>query len=634
MYDDLFDDPQVSQQFYAMSGRKQQPQKKKNFWVDQISTAGGILGGIGGSFVAPIAGTAAGAGAGSALGEAIENLITGDSLGKNVVKEGALGAVFGAGPMKLLKGGAALAAGKGIKGAAQAASTPLRRKAGEGLLRASDDLAAKSLGLTGSQKYNFLDKFGKPAGNTIKKYGISSADDIVTKGLDPLQKEFDKAISLLPGVSKETLKKQFDKEILALSKKGPTTFKEAAQTLRSEADSIINGFGDTIDAKELNTLRQQFDSLVNYSEKAANPAMYRVNKRAADVIRKTLQETADTLGIKPSGRSLKEVGRELSALRKLSDDATKQAQNSGGTSLLGLREMLGATAGGGATAGPMGAAGGFLATKMLNSPTGRRAVAKSAEVVGSKLVDKGTIGQTTRGIAGRLGAVGAVQGAVNQAPSLEDSIASQSLLNNSIVTQNSPMSANAPMNGNMMSGLYSQNEQLSSGSPYTKENLMADLQRDPQNSMKYLEYYATLDELFNRQEETKPLNATQQQQSNNAISALQDIQLIRSELQRDPKIALKANLPGGSLTERLTGSTNFEAARKNIGDVLARLRSGAAISNDEYVRYVKLLPSSYDKPEDANNKLNRLEQLLGSFAFEANGRGSAGSLEEALVQYQ
>jgi hypothetical protein len=123
-------------QAYQAQNATEQPKKSKNFLLDQISTVGGILGGIGGSFIAPIAGTAAGAGAGSALGEAIENLIMGEDIGKNVLKEGALGAVFGAGPIKLLKGASAGASAliKGAGGAAAKQAAKIAKQAAVGRL--------------------------------------------------------------------------------------------------------------------------------------------------------------------------------------------------------------------------------------------------------------------------------------------------------------------------------------------------------------------------------------------------------------------------------------------------------------------------------------------------------------------
>ena len=40
------------------------------------------------------------------------------------------------------------------------------------------------------------------------------------------------------------------------------------KSLKDQADLLLSKYGDTIPAKELNKVRQQFDSLVNYTEKS------------------------------------------------------------------------------------------------------------------------------------------------------------------------------------------------------------------------------------------------------------------------------------------------------------------------------------------------------------------------------
>jgi hypothetical protein len=168
-------------------------------------------------------------------------------------------------------------------------------------------------------------------------------------------------------------------------------------------------------------------------------------------------------------------------------------------------------------------------------------------------------------------------------------------------------------------------------SPYTRESLLADIQRDPQNAEDYINYYTTLSEIF-VPSSTQKLTQTQQQFQNNALSALRDIGNIRQIIQQDPTTALRAGIPGGSLAERVTGTGEFAAARRNVVDAIARLRSGAAITEDEARRFSALLPAAFDTPELAQSKLDRLEMLLGSFA---NAQpASAGTLEEALLQAQ
>lgn len=130
--------------------RPQVPVKKKGFWQDQISTGGGIAGSLGGA----AAGGAIGAGfggvgavpgaligailggfGGGAGGQAVENAVVGDDLGKDVLKEGALNALFSVGPVRGLnvaaQGTRALLQGAGKAGLRDAVeqattATPIR----------------------------------------------------------------------------------------------------------------------------------------------------------------------------------------------------------------------------------------------------------------------------------------------------------------------------------------------------------------------------------------------------------------------------------------------------------------------------------------------------------------------------
>lgn len=608
---------------------KPTPKKKKNFFLDQISTAGGILGGIGGSFIAPIAGTAGGAAAGSALGEALENLISGESVGKNVAKEAALGGVFGAGPIKLLKGGAALATGKGIQGASQAALTPLRAKAGQALTNSADDLAVKQFRLTPTQLNNFSNKFKEDAGTTIRKYGFQSADDITAKGIEPLQQQFDEAITSIPGVTKASLQKNIESRIGKLTASGPSDMQAIGSQLKKESDTFLKNYGDVIPANELNQIRRQFDDLVNYTEKTTNPARYGVNKRMADALRETLQ-SAD-----PSG-NLKNVGRELQKLRQLSDNVSKQGQVGRGSLPMNLPTLLGGGMGA-AAGGPLAAAGAAVTTAAVNSPTGRRMAMTGAERLGSRLSNSGAkaAGQSNLGIVGRVGSVGALNGMAGQAPaqnSLEDALLNQSLENSAINPTNAP-SAN-PMSSADMQGQY-QNEQDMS-SPYTRENLMSDIQRDPANSNKYMEYYANLQEIFAAPEsKEKPLSAEASKVLSNAQIGLSALDDFESEITRDPSILSKRIIPGrgalGGAVGGVLGTRGADAAAGQIVDVIARLRTGAAITNDEAKRFETFIPQAGDPQNVQRQKLN---YLRNQFEMVANRSTTGGGtdLESALMQ--
>lgn len=169
----LFEDPeQKRRQMLVMQERAQEAQKpKKSFWTDQISTALGTLGAIGGTLVAPVAGTAAGGAAGAALGEFIENKLTGEDWKKNLLKEGVLGGVLSAGPIRLAKfaRGANTALRAGASGATAmtaakaAASTPAKQVFSKGWMPFIDD--------AGKATATVAPSLTKQAGRKIERLG-------------------------------------------------------------------------------------------------------------------------------------------------------------------------------------------------------------------------------------------------------------------------------------------------------------------------------------------------------------------------------------------------------------------------------------------------------------------------------
>lgn len=114
-----------------------QPAKKKGFWLDQISTAGGMGGAFGGAAlgtaIAPGVGTLVGALLGGALGSGAgefgENVITGEQdKFKNVGAEALTGGIFSAGPLRLAKAGMSAARG-GAKAATEATTGGIASRA-------------------------------------------------------------------------------------------------------------------------------------------------------------------------------------------------------------------------------------------------------------------------------------------------------------------------------------------------------------------------------------------------------------------------------------------------------------------------------------------------------------------------
>lgn len=642
--------------YAPMADQQTQPKKKeKNFWVDQISTAGGIIGGIGGGILGAAAGgfgavpgAMAGSGAGSALGETLENFLTGeDDKFKNVAQEGLMGAAFGAGPIRGAK--FALDAGKGLlagggKAAVKAASDEaakftVRGAVGQTLANKSGQFATKQFGLTDNFLAKYSKKYGEDAGKTITRYGINTADqaDEIIKKQQGVFDELVKGAGDIPTKTFQTKLNTVGQELLTM---GPQEFQQMGQKLLAETDQLVGQFGDKIPATALNKIRQQYDSLVNYTTRQANPAAADANKRVADVLRQTIQEASGS-------PELKKTGQELSRLYTLTDEIAKRAPqvSSRGSSPLGFRNLL-AMGAGGAGGGVPGALAMGAATAAVNSPTGRRMLTNGAVSGAEKLIASGAKAapkaMTPLGTATRIGgynlAADAIGGATeagatadpSQTMGLEDALmAGQSTSDGSFSNMNMPSINPASMNSINDMGASSQ-QMPQASSPYGKQDLLADINRDPQNADKYIAYYQQLDEIFSPVVDTPKLNATQIQQSNTAQSGIDSLNTIGGIIRKNPNATKFAALPGGSLTQSLTGTGEYAAATANAVDAIGRLRSGGAINADEETRFRSLLPAAFDDQDTIEYKLQTLNNIFSRFA-NPQAAGS-NSLENTLTQ--
>lgn len=416
-----------------------------------------------------------------------------------------------------------------------------------------------------------------------------------------------------------------------------TNPEDAAKALWGSLNTKTVDIPRTISATKLNDLRKEFDSLVNYTEKAANPARYGVNKRSANAIRETLQQAADSAGVKASnGMTFKQVGTELSKLHQLVGNIERQANLGKGSQPLGLSNLLGGSLGGISTGGnPLGSIGGIAMTQAVNSATGRKLAATGAEKLAGNLADRAVKNTASaygvKGIAKRNLGVG-----------LAGALASQSL-ENSANSMASP-TTNAPMINADMPEQYTQDQQMSieqaPSSPFDPANIEANVAKMMRSGAgvkdinAYLDMATTINSMkaaaAKASKSDSGMNTTQLQQANNAMSGLQSLERIKSTLSKNPNAAKLATLPGGSLTASLTGTGDYKAALNNAADVIGRLRSGGAINADEEKRFMAMLPQSFDSQETINYKLNSMAELFNRFANPKTASFDSADLVAAL----
>lgn len=598
--------------------------KKKGFWEDQISTGGGIAGalagGAAGTAILPGVGTIIGAllggAAGGGGGQVLENAVTGEkNLGKDVASEAILNGIFGAGPLRAgslaVRGASALAKGAGKEGLVRAGEKalvdrPVRNALGKAFTGAGDNMAVRSVGATPSQLTNFQKKFGEDIVPVLTRNNlVGRGVEDVTKARSVLDKQFGELVKGAGDVTKTDLSKAFEKAYTPLLKSASLDKQASGKAVKAQADVILKKIkAGKVAASDLNSIKSEFDSLVNYTAKAADPAKYGVNKKIADVLREAVHNA-------PGANGLKDTGMEISKLRSLEDILMAQGNRGRGSNPLGITDAIGAGSGG-AVFGIPGAVVGATVTRAANSPVAKRLATKGLEGAGSKLSAKSTIEQAMgiKPVATRVGAAGAI----GSAGQLSDGMNQDMSTNMSATSADSMM---PPMNSNM-GELYQNPQDMSMQEPsiggFSKSQIeqamaMAIMNGDGKAASELKSLYDLLPAAS-----SSKLNSTQLQQANNAQSGLQSLGTIASILQQNPDIAKLAALPGGSFTQSITGTGEYAAAINNATDVIGRLRSGGAINKDEEARFRALLPAAFDDQATVQYKLGALANLFQQFA--------------------
>lgn len=167
---------------------------------------------------------------------------------------------------------------------------------------------------------------------------------------------------------------------------------------------------------------------------------------------------------------------------------------------------------------------------------------------------------------------------------------------------------------------------------------MADIQRDPENADKYVEYYGMLQEVYAPPDQGTELTSSQQKTAVTSQNALNDIGVVEEFLNSGNINKGLVPFNENALVGNALGLNKLNAALFNIGDVILRSRTGAAAPKEEIEKFVAgYLPRAGEDPQTQRYKLNRayqeLQGMINPPAALGGGRASAG-LEEALMEAQ
>lgn len=130
-----------------------------------------------------------------------------------------------------------------------------------------------------------------------------------------------------------------------------------------------------------------------------------------------------------------------------------------------------------------------------------------------------------------------------------------------------------------------------------------------------------IQDALNPKKNEKVASGTQQKMTQ-AQSGLQAIDQLEQMMSQDPGIRIKGALPGSP------GARSYEAAKRQVMDMVARIQTGAALTKEEQAFYERQLPQPFDSPQDVQFKLSQLKQFLTTVAS-----GGGGSEEDNNAAY-
>lgn len=223
---------------------------------------------------------------------------------------------------------------------------------------------------------------------------------------------------------------------------------------------------------------------------------------------------------------------------------------------------------------------------------------------------------------------------------IQDAQSSPNSIDMSIID---PTSTNAPINSNMQLP-YTENGQMSSATdtdPFAPQNLQANIQQLLASgaSLKDVREFVSLAkevQALSPQTTQKALSAEAAKSQSNALAGIEAINDFRTGVSSNPSAFRNTLIParslfGGAVGNAL-GTGQIDAASQQIIDVIARLRTGAAISKEEESRFKQFIPLPGDSETVREQKLGYLERQFNRVAQEVAGGGQQ-DLSTVLAGY-
>lgn len=633
--------------------QQQQPEQKpkRSGWKSWVPMGAGLLATLAAAPLtggASLAGTAAILGAagliGGGAGEwAAQKLNNEKTDLKAIAKEGLVSGALSAIPLgragQIGKNVVAKGAERaGVRVAERGAAGGIRNWVGSKLLSAADDTALRATQLSGKKEAlkNFEKRFGEDLGayirnnNLIGKTG-KEVEDTVISGLN--KKYADTVGKIERSITSSDVLAQNMKKGSSLNKLltgASTENKQLADDVFKELDQIFKNEGGAITPQRLNEIKSEYQRLAKNAYKLGSNTKASVNEKVAEYLKKTLQGVSGT-------DDLARTGKELDKAYKAADLLASASQNGRGTLSFGLTDAIVAAPGlaMGNIPAMVGAVG---AKRAVNSPQVQSFIANKLGQAGEKLIAGGAKRAATETVVDNT-----AKGLIKQ--TAKDQIPGRTI--QALTTAGSAMQPNMPTmptdpgmdqsqfdqidQANLMA-LLTGGQPGASGSQYSEENLLADIQRDPKNMDQYMQLF----EFLNPQSKDQKLNsttATQLASSANAENTLNQLeQLYGATGGGSGKIGgfIKSKMGGMGLNNE---TASYEALAASTVSQLARaLNGGGQVSDADAAVVIQALPKVTDSPEVARTKFMALRARLQAAQQNTMRFGGAASGSDAELQ--
>lgn len=558
--------------------------------VPGIGTAiGGIVGGGIGGFL------------GGTGGRLVENKVRDDEFNVgSALKEGAISGVVAGRPIKLAKALPGIA--KGLAGKEVAETTAAKSSGGflKNMTTQGQQMQARGLGISGGNKAAGKELQPQDTERLLKvlkneKIPVRNANS-TARDLNDRMKDYGGQIKAHfddnPVTYNAAAKRQIgDKFIAALKTSDPRVLKEARILVRDLNKNVKTN-------KDLWTFRKELDNRIPDTKQVTGVTLSNQMK----AIKSFRQTIAKELGDVPGMKNYSDLAEVKQFIGK------------------GMRELNQPSGG--------------IAGRLLSSGP----IQKAEAIAGKGLEGVGQIG--SRGAAG---AAADIPSAKNFAARIiagrgVDNLTSPNKdVQDAFALEDGSEDLSAAAGDDLNAGVDEEalQQEDTSNDPYAPENIQRSIQAIVQQGGKqkdiaeFLSNAKIIGDLTATKKE-KPLSAEASKVVSNAqtgINALKDFNRLITE---NPTGFGKTSIPGVGVLDRLSGgrasgalgTSEIDAARDQVIDVIARLRTGAAISKEEASRFERYVPRPGDTPAA---KAQKLKYLMDQFQFVAERSGGAGT---------